>query len=87
MNTKSYYKDLDKYRAIPITTILGVKKADRRTTLRCPFHTEKTGSFNIYPDGSYYCFGCGKSGSNAIDFCRDLGFSMKETLKELAIYI
>ena len=29
----------------------------------CPFHNEKTASFNIYPDnGSFYCFGCNKGG-------------------------
>ena len=29
----------------------------------CPFHGEKTPSFNIYTeDGSFYCFGCGVGG-------------------------
>jgi len=28
----------------------------------CPFHPEKTGSFFIYPDQEFYCFGCGASG-------------------------
>ena len=29
----------------------------------CPFHSEKTPSFTLYPDsGSYYCFGCGAGG-------------------------
>lgn len=29
----------------------------------CPFHTEKTASFQVYPKSqSFYCFGCGVGG-------------------------
>lgn len=37
----------------------------------CPFHGEKTPSFNVNADkGFYHCFGCGKSG-DVIDFIKD----------------
>lgn len=32
----------------------------------CPFHSEKTPSLVLYPDG-FYCFGCG-AGGDVIDF-------------------
>ena len=37
----------------------------------CPFHNEKTPSFNVDPDkGYYHCFGCSKSG-DIISFVRE----------------
>lgn len=36
----------------------------------CPFHSEKTPSFTVFPaDGSFYCFGCG-AGGDVIAFVR-----------------
>jgi len=39
-----------------------------KTIMRCPFHDEKTGSFVIYADNSWHCFGCNAHGGGAIDF-------------------
>ena len=39
---------------------------DRHGYIRCPFHTEKTGSMKVWPD-HYKCFGCGVHG-DVIDF-------------------
>ena len=33
----------------------------------CPFHPDKEPSLHVYPDGKFYCFGCGKHG-DAINF-------------------
>ena len=40
-----------------------LKKAGRNWKGLCPFHGEKTPSFNVHPDrGTFYCFGCQKKG-------------------------
>ena len=35
--------------------------------MKCPLHNEKTASFFIYPNNSYYCFGCA-SGGGVVQF-------------------
>jgi DNA primase len=48
-----------------------LKKAGVNYIARCPFHTEKTPSFNVNRDKQFYhCFGCGAHG-NAIGFLMD----------------
>jgi len=37
----------------------------------CPFHTEKTGSFTVYPVNGAYCYGCNWSG-DVIALCAKL---------------
>lgn len=51
----------------------------------CPFHDEKTPSFNVsVPRGIYKCFGCGKGG-NAVSFVMEHEhFSYREALIYLA---
>ena len=51
----------------------------------CPFHTEKTPSFNVNRERQFYhCFGCGKGG-DAIGFLMDItGMSFMEAMEQLA---
>jgi CHC2 zinc finger/Toprim-like len=50
----------------------------------CPFHTEKTPSFVIYPDNHFYCFGCGGHG-DVTDMAANLeGMGIGEAAKKLS---
>ncbi|HCW88528.1 MAG TPA: DNA primase, partial [Marinobacter sp.] len=62
-----------------------LKKAGGNFKARCPFHDEKTPSFNVRPDkGFYHCFGCGAHG-DAISFVREYeGLGFTEAVEELA---
>lgn len=62
-----------------------VKRAGGSYKACCPFHHEKTPSFNINPDrGFYHCFGCGESG-DAIKFVmRYEGLPFVDAAKKLA---
>jgi len=62
-----------------IRSLIKVKKVGNIYTALCPFHTEKTESLRIYPEGhknddgteqehtSWYCFGC-KRGGDIVKF-------------------
>ena len=46
-----------------ISNYVNLKKRGRNLVGLCPFHSEKTASFNVYPNSSsFYCFGCGIGG-------------------------
>ena len=59
-----------------ITDVIGsyvqLRHRGRTHTGLCPFHSEKTPSFVVYPETqSYYCFGCG-AGGDVITFIRTM---------------
>ena len=60
------------------------KKGGRHLGL-CPFHNEKSPSFNVRDDeGFYHCFGCGVSG-DAISFLREKeGLGFMDAVRQLA---
>ncbi len=55
-----------KYRNDIETTIsqyVNLKRRGKNLVGLCPFHSEKTPSFTVYPESaSFYCFGCGAGG-------------------------
>lgn len=53
-----------------VSSYVSLKRAGSNYSGLCPFHSERTPSFTVFPaDGSFYCFGCGVGG-NAITFVR-----------------
>ncbi len=53
-----------------VSSYVNLKRRGRNMVGLCPFHSEKTPSFNLYPEnGSFYCFGCG-AGGDVITFIR-----------------
>ncbi|MDX1796032.1 MAG: DNA primase [Hydrogenovibrio sp.] len=62
-----------------------LKKAGATYKACCPFHSEKTPSFNVNPQKQFYhCFGCGASG-DALKFLTEYdGLSFVEAVEQLA---
>ena len=68
-----------------IAPYVQLKRAGRNLKGLCPFHSEKTPSFTVYPESSsYYCFGCG-AGGDSVNFIRQIeNLDYIEALKKLA---
>ena len=53
-------------------TYVDLKRRGRTYVCNCPFHSEKTPSFTVFPDTqSFYCFGCG-AGGDVITFIQQI---------------
>ena len=49
-----------------------LKRAGSTFSCRCPFHSERTPSFHVYPDTqSFFCFGC-QAGGDVVTFIRNI---------------
>lgn len=74
---------------LPITEVLSsyitVIQSGSQYKAKCPFHNEKTASFNISAErGLYYCFGCGAKGDIFTFVEQFEGLDKKGALKLLA---
>lgn len=68
-----------------IGEFVNLKKRGTNYLGLCPFHTEKTPSFNVSPSkGIYKCFGCGKAGDAITFLIEHEKYSYPETLRYLA---
>ncbi len=62
-----------------------LKRAGRSFKGLCPFHTEKTPSFTVTPDGNFFhCFGCDASGDLYDFLMRIEGLEFPEAVEALA---
>ena len=84
---------IDEVRArIDIVELIGkrvaLQKAGKNYRGLCPFHSEKTPSFFVYPeDWSFHCFGCNAHG-NGFDFVmRTEGLDFAGALRHLAAMV
>ncbi len=74
---------------VPIVDVIGRKvklvRKGRSHLGLCPFHGEKTPSFNVSPDkGFYHCFGCGVHGDIITFVMETEGLSFPEAVEQLA---
>lgn len=68
-----------------IGEVVSLTKAGRNFLGLCPFHGEKTPSFNVVEDKQFYhCFGCGRSG-DVFKFIEDFrGVSFMDAVQIVA---
>ncbi len=68
-----------------VSAHVALKKRGRKFLGLCPFHNEKTPSFNVDPDKQFWkCFGCGEGG-DVFDFVQKIdGLSFPEAAEQLA---
>jgi len=68
-----------------VSDYVGLKKSGVNYLGLCPFHSEKTPSFNVNPaKGIYHCFGCGVGGDSVSFVMRMEGLSFPEAVRFLA---
>lgn len=76
-----YHSDVEQV----ISSYIQLKRAGRNLKGLCPFHSEKTPSFTVYPESqSFFCFGCG-AGGDVVSFIRKIeNLEYIEAIKLLA---
>jgi DNA primase len=68
-----------------VSPYVNLKRSSKTYVGLCPFHSEKTPSFNVYPENnSFYCFGCGAGGSVITFVCRIENLDYIDAVKSLA---
>lgn len=68
-----------------VSRYVNLRKSGKSMVGLCPFHSEKTPSFHVYPDDQhFYCFGC-ETGGDVITFVRKIeNLEYREAVEFLA---
>ncbi len=67
-----------------VSQVVTLKRKGNTWLGLCPFHQEKTPSFNVVPHkGIYHCFGCGEGGDVFRFVMKTRGLSFMEAVKEV----
>ena len=71
-----------------LETVIGkyvdLKRAGSNLTGCCPFHSEKTPSFTVFPERNFYCFGCGAGGDVITFIMRIENLDYRSAVQHLA---
>ena len=68
-----------------VSRYVQLKRAGSNLTARCPFHSERTPSFVVFPSTqSFYCFGCGAGGDVITFLMRIENLEYMDALRTLA---
>jgi DNA primase len=71
--------------AVVVGQVVTLKKKGSSLVGLCPFHQEKTPSFNVVPGkGIYHCFGCGEGGDAFQFVMKTRGIPFADAVRELA---
>ena len=79
-NDADFKEKLARAKEFPISSLI---KIEHNGTAKCPLHKERTGSFKLYKNNTFYCFGCQAGGDSIYLYQKLNDCSFKEAVEKL----